>query len=151
MRRLIVGVLLLTATVAAPIALAGPVRVPAPASDFTDGTTCGFAVHVHFTVNGESAITFDDGRVIVTGPLSAQFSANGKSVTLNISGPVTVIPAGNAVMIVGRGVGAGPFLLPDGSTTLAYAAGPATVDPTGGPAVLKHGTFLLDICAALAP
>jgi hypothetical protein len=152
MRGIICGLALLTAGLAAPLALAGaPTKSPAPASDFTDTTTCGFPVDVHVTVNGQHAIAFEDGRVIVAGPLRAEFSANGKSVTLNISGPATITPTGGSVMIVGRGGGVGALLLPDGRVTLAYTAGVVTLDPSGGPGVLDHGTIRLDICSSLAP
>jgi len=152
MRTLILALLGLTTCVAAPLAQAGkPMRTPAPASDFTDATTCGFAVNVHFTVNGQSAITFDDGRVLLAGPLAAEFSANGKSLTFNISGPATITPTADSVIIAGHGAGAGPIQLPDGSVTLAYAPGSVSIDPNTGIATLLHGTVIVDICAALAP
>jgi hypothetical protein len=152
MRTLILALLALTACVAAPFAQAGkPSRTPAPASDFTDSTTCGFPVDIHYTVNGQSAIAFDNGRVIIAGPLAAEFSANSKSLTLNISGPATVTPTADSVIITGHGVGAGPIQLPDGSVTLAYAPGSVSIDPDTGVVTLLHGTIRLDICAALAP
>ena len=152
MRGIVIGLALLTAGIAAPFALADkPVKAPAPGSDFTDNTTCGFPVDIHYTVNGQHAITFEDGRVIVAGPLAAEFSANNKSVTVSIAGPAFITPTDGSVMIVGHGTGAGPLLLPDGTVTLAYAPGSVTIDPSGGPTVLNHGTIILDICAALAP
>jgi hypothetical protein len=48
--------------------------------------------------------------------------------------------------VTGHGVGAGPTLLPNGQTTLAYNAG--TVDISGPAGVIVHGHMLLDICAA---
>jgi hypothetical protein len=128
-----------------PVAQATPPAiVPAPGVDFTD-TTCGFAVHAHFTANGETAKIFSDGTIIVTGPLAATFSAdNGKSITLNVPGPATI----TGESVIGHGVGAGPTLLPNGQTTLAYNAG--TVDISGPAGVIIHGHVLLDICAALA-
>ncbi len=151
MRGILIGLALLTAGIAAPFALADkPVKAPAPGSDFTDNT-CGFPVDIQYTVNGQHAIAFTDGRVIVSGPAAAMFSANGKSVTLNVSGPAFITPTDGSVMIVGHGTGAGPILLPDGTVTLAYAPGSVTIDPSGGPTVLNHGTIILDICAALAP
>jgi hypothetical protein len=81
----------------------------------------------------------------VTGPLTATFSADdGKSVTLNIAGPATI----TSESVIGHGVGAGPTLLPNGQTTLAYNAG--TVDISGPAGVIIHGHMLLDICDALA-
>jgi hypothetical protein len=144
-------VLLAGAALATPLAQAEPPLIePAPSRDFVDSSTCAFPVSVHFTVNGETAKTFSSGKVIVSGPLAAQFSANGKSLTVNISGPVTVTPtSGGSIMIVGRGVGAGPIETPNG-VTIGYAAGPVTINPDSGIAVLEHGTLRLDICAALA-
>jgi hypothetical protein len=128
-----------------PVAQATPPTiVPAPGFDFTDTTSCGFDVAIHYTTNGETAKIFSDGTIIVTGPLAASFSAHGKSVTLNIAGLVTI----TSESVLGHGVGAGPTLLPNGQTTLAYNAG--TVDISGPAAVIIHGHILLDICAALA-
>jgi hypothetical protein len=121
------------------------VIVPAPGVDFTDTTACAFAVHAHYTANGETAKIFSDGTIIVTGPLAATFSAdNGKSITLNIAGPATI----TGESAIGHGVGVGPTLLPNGQTTLAYNAG--SVDISGPAGVIIHGHMLLDICAALA-
>jgi hypothetical protein len=72
-------------------------------------------------------------------------------VTLSLSGPATITPQPDgSVTILGHGVGAGTLLLPDGSVTLAWTAGQASLSPTGGANVLLHGTLKLDICAALA-
>jgi hypothetical protein len=133
------------ALLSVPVAQATPPTiVPAPGVDFTDTTSCGFDVDVHYTTNGETAKIFSDGKIIVTGPLAATFSANGKSVTLNIAGPATI----TGESVIGHGVGAGPTLLPNGQTTLAYNAG--VVDISGAAGVIIHGHVLLDICAALA-
>ena len=132
------------ALLSVPVAQATPPTiVPAPGVDFTDTTSCGFDVDVHYTTNGETAKIFSDGKIIVTGPLAATFSANGKSVALNIAGPATI----TGESVIGHGVGAGPTLLPNGQTTLAYNAG--VVDISGPAAVIIHGHVLLDICAAL--
>ena len=102
-------------------------------------------------VNGQTAKTFAGGKTIITGPLVAEFSVNGKSITLNISGPGTVTVSNGSVFIVGRGVGAGPLVTPNG-LVLAYAAGPVSVSTSPTlEGVLEHGTVLLNICAALAP
>jgi hypothetical protein len=133
------------ALLSVPVAQASPPTiVPAPGVDFTDTTSCGFDVAIHYTTNGETAKIFSDGRIIVTGPLAASFSAGGKSVTLNIAGPATI----TSESVIGHGVGAGPTLLPNGQTTLAYNAG--NVDISGPAAVIIHGHMLLDICVALA-
>jgi hypothetical protein len=121
------------------------VIVPAPAVDFTDAT-CGFVLQVHFTVNGETATIFSDGRIVITGPLQATYSANGKSVSLNIAGPATISASGS---VIGRGVGAGSTLLPDGDLTFGYVAG--QVDLSSGVIELLHAHLVLDICDTLAP
>ena len=146
MRKLWLGLSLIAAMVVVPAAQAtSPVFVPLPAQDFTF-STCAFPVAVHITANGETGIFFSDGTIIVSGPLAATFSANGKSVSLNVSGPTKISPSGT---VIGLGVGIGPTALPDGSVTLAYTAGVA--DVTTQPATLLHGHVLLDVCAALAP
>ena len=145
-RRLLLAAIAVVGACAVPVAQAAPpVIVPAPSFDFVDSTTCGFPVSVHYVANGETAKTFSDGKTIVSGPLSASFSGNGKTTgVLNISGPATIIGG----TVIGHGVGAGPATLPDGTTTIAYMAG--TVDLSGPTATLVHGHVLLDICAALS-
>jgi hypothetical protein len=151
MRALAITVLGAVALLAASLAQAAPPTItPAPGSNFVDTTTCGFPVSVTFVVNGQTAKAFSDGRTIVTGPLVASFSANGKTVTLNISGPATITITDSSVTVVGHGLGAGPLSTPGGGVTLAYDTGLATIDPNTGVATLTHGTVFLDICAALA-
>ena len=146
-RFFVLAVLLAAATVAsaaiaAPPTFQGP--PPQPPLPFTD-TTCGFDVTVTFLIFGQTAKTFSDGTTIITGPLAVEFSANGKSVTFHISGPVFIAADGT---IIGRGTGGGPVLTPNGAI-LAFAAGPALVTASGA-AMLEHGTILLNVCAALA-
>ena len=144
-------VLLVGAAVAAPLAQAAPpVIAPAPSGDFIDPSTCAFPVSVHFAVNDETTKTFTSGKTLVTGRLVVEFSANGKTVRVNISGPVTITPTSDgSVTVVGRGVGGGPMLTADG-VTIGYAAGPVSINPENGTGTLEHGAFRLDICAALA-
>src|SRR2546430_1377589 len=97
MRQLIVAMFAAAGLVSVAVAQASqPIITPAPAVDFVD-TTCGFAVSVHFTVAGETAKIFSDGDVIVTGPLTAELSANGATVSLNIAGPGFVYPSDGSV------------------------------------------------------
>jgi hypothetical protein len=146
MRKLWLGLSLIVALLIVPAAQAGsPVFVPLPAQDFTFGT-CAFPVDVHITANDETGIFFTDGRIIVSGRLAATFTANGKSVSLNVSGPTMISPTGT---VIGHGVGIGPTALPGGGVTLAYTSGVA--DVTTQPATVLHGHVLLDLCAALAP
>jgi hypothetical protein len=136
-------------SIAVPAARADqPIITPAPSADYVDSTSCAFPVSIHYTVNGETAKTFSSGVTIITGPLFAQFSANGKSVTLNISGPGVLTASGAATL---HGVSAGPLVTPTG-LVLSYVAGvvSASFTPTLS-GVLDHGTVLLNICDALAP
>jgi hypothetical protein len=150
-RVLIATVVAAGAVVVVPLAVAvPPVITPAPQSDFVDSSTCGFPVSLHFVRNDETQKEFSSGKVLITGALSVEFSANGKTVGINISGPIQVTLNGASVTIEGRGVGAGPTLLPDGSVTIGYTAGPTSIDPATSVATLQHGRFLLDVCAALA-
>jgi hypothetical protein len=151
MRTLLLALLAFVACVAAPLAQAGkPSKTPASSSDFVD-TTCGFAVDVHIIVDGQSAIAFDNGRVIFAGPFAAQFSANGNSVTLNISGPAILTQTDDSVTITAHGVGVGATRLSDGTLTLAYNSGVISIDPDTGVGTVVHGTTHLDLCGALAP
>ena len=136
--------------VAVPVARADqPIIAPAPATDYVDTTSCAFPVSVHFVVNDETAKIFTNGKVKITGPLVAEYSANGKTVSLNISGPGTTIVG--STLVIGRGVGAGPLLTPNG-IILAYTAGPVSISTSPTlVGVLQHGTVLLNICSALAP
>ena len=147
MRRFLLLMLVAAAVAAVPVAQAGkPVIMPAPALNFTDDTTCGFDVVVHYVANAETMKIFDSGKILITGPLSATYSANGKTTAvLNISGPVEI----NGATALARGIGAGTIQMPDGTLMMVHAAGVVEFSSAG--ATLVHGHILLDICAALAP
>src|SRR6516164_6531701 len=98
-----------------------PTIAPSPTPDYVDTTSCPFPVAIHFTGN-ETAKTFSDGKTIITGPLVADYSANGNSVSLNISGPGTVTVSGGSVFVLGHGVGAGPLVTPNGVVRLDICA-----------------------------
>ena len=151
MRKFIVLMLVFAAGLAVPVARADPpTRIPLTSADFVD-TTCGFPVAVHIVRDGETLKVFSNGKAIITGPLSVQLSANGKTVSLNVSGPATITnnPDGS-VTIIGHGVGFGPTQTTNG-VTLAYNAGVVSIDPVTDIATIEHGTMLLDLCTALAP
>jgi hypothetical protein len=136
------------AAIAAPGANANqPTFTPALSTDFVD-TSCGFPVSVHFLFSNETAKTFTNGTTIITGPQFAELSANGKSITLNSSGPGTITASG-AITI--HGVSFGELLTSTGPV-LVHAAGTVSVVSFSPPqGVLEHGTVLLNICAALGP
>jgi hypothetical protein len=143
--------LALTAAVATPVARADkPTFIPLQAADYVD-TTCGFPVSVHFVLNGEVLRVKSNGDILITGPLSAEYSANGKTVSRNISGPamITTNPDGS-VTFRGQGVSGGVLQTASG-LTLAVFAGPISVSPTTGFPTLVHGTILVNLCDALAP
>jgi hypothetical protein len=149
-----ISVLTLTGLLAvgAPPAGADPPTItPAPSADYVDATSCAFPVAIHFAVNGEVTKTFTSGTSINTGPLFATYSANGKSVTLDISGPGIATVSDGSVLITGHGVAAGPLVTPDG-LVLSYVAGVVaiTTSPTLQ-GLLERGHVLLNICDALAP
>jgi hypothetical protein len=143
MRRIWLLVVVAAAVIAPAARADSPTFTPLPAFTFTD-TTCGFDVLIQASA-GETLKEFSNGSVIVSGPLSATLSANGKTITVNIPGPFIAISGHTAT---GLGLGLIPIQLPDGRVTLAYVAGP--VDESGFP-TLVHGKVLLDLCAALAP
>ena len=145
MRRSLLLLMVLAAALAVPTAHASPPTfIPQPSISFID-PTCGFDTTVDL-VSGETLRLFSNGNLLVTGPLTATFSANGKSVTVNAPGPLIGI---SGHTIFGKGITVGPIQLPDGQVTLASVAG--AEDDSGFPPVLVHGTVLLDICAALSP
>jgi hypothetical protein len=139
--------LALTAAFAAPAARADPPQVfPLTAFDFVD-TTCGFDVSAHFVLNGEVLRVFSNGNSLITGPLSAELSANGKTVSVNISGPGIFTGSRD---FFGAGTGLWRVQTPTG-LTLAVVAGVISIDFQTGVATVVHGTVVTDLCAALAP
>jgi hypothetical protein len=105
-------------------------------------------VSVHFVVNNETAKTFTNGTTIITGPLFAELSANGKSITLNTSGPGTITASGTITI---HGVAFGELLTASGPVLVQTAGTVSVVSLSPPQGVLEHGKLLLNICAALAP
>ena len=115
------GVLLVTASLATASgkptrSLTGNVPFTLPA-----GVGCAFPTSYEVLVNGETTTTFPadangDVRLIVTGKLISRVTNldNGKSITLNISGPAMIVehPDGSAHAL-GGGVSAFPFFPTD--------------------------------------
>ena len=146
MRRIWLLIALITTALIVPAAHAdSPTFTPLPASTFTD-STCGFDVTVQISA-GETLKVFSNGTLIVSGPLTTTVSANGKTITVAVPGPLVAV-SGHAVY--GLGVSFVPVQLPSGEI-LAVVAGKVDLSafPTLPP-TLVHGTVLLDVCAALA-
>jgi hypothetical protein len=144
MRRIWLLIVVAAALIVPAARADSPTFTPLPAFTFTD-TTCGFDVFVQASA-GETLKEFSNGTVIVSGPLTATLSANGKTVTVNIPGPYIAISGHTAF---GHGLALVAIQLPDGGVTLAYVSG--VIDDEVFPQRIIHGTVLLDVCAALAP
>jgi hypothetical protein len=145
--------LMLVAAIAVPVAAADkPVIEPLPAEDFTvPASVCGFEVMVEILTNNGKAITFGDGRTMITGALSARLTNVDdptRSIVLNVPGPGTFDESGVLTAT-------GPwlwFFLPgdfgEGSAPLlAYTTGRVVIDDTGFH--LLAGTQV-DLCSVLA-
>jgi hypothetical protein len=151
MRKFMLLMLVAVAGLAVPAAHADqPTRIPVTFIDFVD-TTCGFPVSFHFVLDAATLTVFSNGDAIGTGRLSVEFSANDKTVSRNVAGPIFITTnQDGSVSIRGAGVNDGRLQTADG-VILAFFAGPVTVDPSTNLPTLEHGRVLLDICAALAP
>lgn len=128
---------MLVAAIAVPVAAADkPVIEPLPAEDFTvPASVCGFEVMVEILTNKGKAITFGDGRTMITGALSARLTNLDdptRSIVLNIPGPGTFEESG---VLTATGPWLWFFLpgdLGEGSAPLlAYTTGRVLVDDTG--------------------
>jgi hypothetical protein len=134
-----------TAALAAP-----PTREPLVLEDFVAENVCSFPVLVEATANKEFVTFFDDGRILVTGKLFVRLTnvETGKSLELNISGPVTIT---ETEVIRGRGL---LILFPEdaGGPGLLLTSG-RVVLIRGEDGFLANATFkgrTVDVCAALA-
>jgi hypothetical protein len=129
-----------------------------PADPFTlPAAFCGFEVFVDFPVHREytKLLKTPNGSevTLTTGSLTASFTANGKTITENISGPYTM--SSTVWAFKGRTAfaltpaQAKQFELPiffvtDGALTISF-------DSVGNPAsVSLQGRVVVDICAALS-
>jgi hypothetical protein len=122
---------------------------------------CGFVIDVTIPVNREYSkeLKTPDGVVatLTTGSLTASFTAHGKTITENISGPfkTTVFRDGSGVtafkgltLLLITQDQAQQFKLP----AVSVIAGGLTVsvDPEGKTSVSLQGRVVVDICAALS-
>jgi hypothetical protein len=102
MRRLLTALLLATSAALGGTSTAyadPPVRQDVPDfAPFTLSGRCAFDVQVSQLVNREVTTTFSDGRLVTTGALKvrlANLSPGGRSIDVNVSGPVTYTPNGD--------------------------------------------------------
>ena len=151
----------LVALVPAPVGAEKPAREGLPAAPFTlDASICGFAVDVAFPTNKEFITTFSNGKQIVTGSLFGTLTneQNNKSLTINISGPGSIVTDtnGNTIFTLsGRSlIYLFPGQLGPGSPgLLILTSGPVTfVYGPNGNIVSFHRTSasVQDLCSALA-
>jgi hypothetical protein len=145
--------LMVVAALAVPVAAADkPVIEPLPAEDFTiPASICGFEVMVEILTNKSKAITFSDGRTMITGALSARLTNlddQTRSIVLNIPGPETFDESGVLTAT-------GPWLwffeagdLGEGSPPiLTYTTGRVRIDDTGFHLLAGRQ---IDLCPLLA-
>jgi hypothetical protein len=139
---------------------AAPVTFTLPGTDTAGGNGyCPFAVSVTYT-NNQQARPGPNG--ITTGNATATVSANGKTLTYNVSGPskATYFPDGN----LHTAVAGGPNLLYttvdssySGVPQLAYSTGHVqfsltdAAPPSGVTTAYSLNGSRTDVCAALAP
>jgi hypothetical protein len=121
-----------------------PTRSPIGNTSFTISGVCSFDVQATLLADNEYAITFSNGATIITGQLIYQLTneTTGKSLIVNISGPVFISPT-NEVVLTGTGL---LFGFPSRSG-LFLTRGPVTFDD-GSFATTSAAT--VDLCAALS-
>lgn len=157
-----VFVVAVAALAAAPEAVGDrPVREALPAAPFTlDASVCGFAVDVAFPTNKEFITTFSNGKQIITGALFATLTntETQKSITVNISGPGTIVTDANGITTL-RGSGRSIFFFLPGQLgpgepgILILTSGPATLvfDQSGNILSFdRTSASVQDLCPVLA-
>jgi len=152
------------ATALAPEAAASaPVRVPAPIGNtniFPAGAACPFTLQGTLIGGNQVFTFFDDGRFLATG-LHIDRLTNvdtGRSITLNLQGPVYVVPTADGGSVT-RASGvtsyiffpgdAGPGDTQTGRTYLFTGAFVAVSDPSGTVTSFKSFGTSKDVCAML--
>jgi hypothetical protein len=158
MCRRVLSVLALLAAIAlmsVPVASADkPVIEPAPSADSSGGFCPDFDVLVHPVGDKGKAITFSSGATIISGQLMVELTnlETGKTVAVNISGPVFVSADGSTVTLSGRSLlfgeagffGPGPLLLLTSGPTVV------PVDSDGNPLGYSTSGRTVDMCRVLA-
>jgi hypothetical protein len=122
-----------------------PIREGLPAEDFTIQGSCAFDVDLQVLANKEFITTFSDGRQLIR----LTNVDTGKSIDLNISGPVFITPHADGSVtfeLSGRSLVFLPGLL-------ELTSGPAVleIDPAGNVVgYAKTSAAAVDLCAVLA-
>lgn len=160
MRRVlaIVGSFALLLIVVAPAAAnSDPHRFPLSFGAF-DRSDCGFTVHFDTWSRMYARASADGSVITVTGAAGGTLSANGKTLTLNLSGPMelTYAPDGSWSQVSeGRGITWGPNLTAFGLPSNIVATAGLTAyafDAAGNMSRLtRTPRVMVDVCAALAP
>ena len=123
-----------------------------PATSVTlDAAVCGFPVEISFDSN-EFITTFSSGRQLITGRFTAQLTGNGKTITVNASGPA-VVTAEGATLRGASILTANPGDLGPGHPGgLLLAHGPVTITPgeNGQVQVEFTSARAVDLCPVLA-
>jgi hypothetical protein len=149
----------------APAASASPpVTIPAPIGNtntFPAGSACPFTLQVTLIGGNQVFTFFDDGRFLATG-LHIDRLTNvdtGKSITLNLQGPVYVVPTADGGS-VSRASGvtafiffpgdAGPGDTHTGRMYLFVGYFVAVSDPSGTVTSFRSYGTRKDVCAMLA-
>ncbi len=141
----------LVALAPAPVAAERPAREGLPAAPFTlDASICGFAVDLAFPTNREFITTFSNGKQIITGSLFVTLTneQNHKSLTINISGPGSIVTSGRSLIFFFPGQ-----LGPGSPGLLILTSGPVTIvsDPAGNIVSFdRTSASVQDMCSALA-
>jgi len=134
------------------LAAGNPGRAPyAPGDDVFINCPQGFVGVLHTVIDKEYIKTFTaaDGtvRYAIEGRLGEAFTGNGKTVTVNDSGPGTVIVSpGGSVAVVTQGR---TMIIPRALDGLWVYTGLVNIDPGTG-AILSHQGGSTDLCALLS-
>jgi hypothetical protein len=138
-----------------------PDKQPLPAESFTISGECAFDVQFEVLTNKEKLSTFydKDGDIRflnITGALRVRFInlETGKSVDLNISGPLRIEPQPDGSTLITY-LGAGGLFFPPNESDLppiAFTHGPVVtqVDAEGNFSVISVKGHVEDVCAMLA-
>jgi hypothetical protein len=138
-----------------------PVREGLPNGPLTlDAAICGFAVDLTNPTNREFVTTFSSGKQIITGALTQTLTNDqtGKSITINISGPGTIVQNSDRTQtfsLKGRSlIWLYPNQLSQGSPgRLMWTSGPVVFHVDANFNILSFditSARVLDLCAALA-